>query len=609
MTQTEPSTPLQSTEPESRRKRLARWLRFGLRSKITLPYVILSVLLSLAGGYVVTRLIVDTIQERFANQLIESGRLVADGMVKVEQETLATVRAIALTNSVGDALADRDADALHRLVLPIAVNNCAEYVELVDTSGVAVLSLHHRRGSTLEDYEASYGGDVYGEWEIVQQVLAGEEDTLGDKFAGRIVTPWGDAFYISGPVKQQGEIVGAVVVGESLESLATRLQQESIGHVTFFDSNGQVLVSTLYAAGEDQPIAASFWQQVIDEQEVSVYPRNIVSRGREYSEVFGPLESRGRTDLAVFSAGLERSFAVRATPVTQLQMVIGICLALLIVVFVGTLVARRITRPLLEVVEASRAVATGDLEQQVEVRTNDEVGVLAQSFNEMVEGLRRGQFIRETFGRAVSPEVVEELMAGGLELGGETRQVTVLLSDIRGFTTLSEKLPAETVVKWLNEYLGTVTAAIGAHGGVVNKFIGDAVLAIFGAPQNQPDSALRSVKAAFEMRRRLAELNRARRLRGEVELRNGIGLSSGRMVAGIIGSQERWEYTVIGDAVNVAARIESLNKEYPDYAALATAETVTELGDTSWLELDDLGDIQVKGRVKAVRVYGLKEKR
>jgi len=583
-----------------------RWTRFGLRSKITLPYLILAILLSLAGAYVVTQLIVDSLQERFANQLVESGRLAADSMVGIEEENLAVLRAAAHTEGVAEALRQQDTDTLRRLVLPVAANAQMEYVEIINGMGTAVLSLHHRPGGDAGEYEASHGSDLFRSWEITQKVMVGQSDSLGDKYADLISTPWGHAFYVAGPVKQEGKVIGIVAVGQSLDNIAVRMRQASASHVTFFDADGQVMASTLYASGEEEPISASFWQQVLQGQETAIRSRDVQARGRDYTAVFGPLEARSGDDLAVLSVAMPRSFLVQASPFTQLQLILFIGAALLFVIFIGTGVARRITRPLLDVVEASRAVATGDLNQQVNVVTGDEVGVLAESFNEMVEGLRRGQFIREAFGRAVSPEVVEELLDSGLALGGETRQVTVLFSDIRGFTSLSEPLEPQTVVTWLNEYLGMMTTAIQVHDGVVNKFVGDAVMALFGAPQDQPDNAQLAVRAAFEMKQKLANLNKARRQRGKDEWRNGIGLSTGSVVAGIIGSEERWEYTVIGDVVNVASRLESLTKQFPDYDILATANTVANLTDTTGLIIDDLGDIQVKGRTKPVRVYGLR---
>jgi adenylate cyclase len=594
-----------STQPNARRR--SSLARLGLRSKITLPYVILAVLLSLAGAYVVTRLITDSLQERFTNQLTESGRLVADEMVAVERENLATLRAVAHTVGVAEALRERDAGALQRLILPISANQGAEYVAVIAADGATALSLHRRAGQgALDDYVSRQGGDTFRDWSTLQRVLDGAGDALGDKYAALLPTPEGVMFYVVGPIWDAGEVVGAVAVGQSVETLVVRMRQASAAHTTLFDDRGRVMASTLYAAGEERPISRRFWERVIAEQEQAIYPRDVEVRGREYTEVFGPLEARGGEDLAVFSAALPRNFLVQASPFTQLQLVVFIAAALVGVVLVGAIVARRITQPLLRVVWASRAVASGDLEQQVEVITQDEVGILAESFNEMVEGLRRGQFIRDAFGRAVSPEVLEELLAGGLELGGETRQVTVLFSDIRGFTSLSESSEPQVVVQWLNEYLGLMTAAVGAHGGVVNKFVGDAVVAIFGAPQHQSDHADRAVRAALEMKQRLVGLNQLRAQRGERPLHNGIGLSTGPVVAGIIGSEERWEYTVIGDVVNVASRLEGLTKQFSAYTLLATAETVAALEAHDGLAIEDLGDIQVKGRVQPVRVFGVR---
>jgi len=599
--------PVAQTPARPEQKQQHRFL--GLRFKITLPYVILAVLISVAGAYVVTQLIVDSLQERFANQLAKSGRLVADAMVNdVESQSLLALRSIAQTADVSEALSDGDYDELRRLALPIAVNNDAEYVEILDAEGHALLSMH-RRADARADYEASTGGTVFRDWSIVERVLRGETDEIGDKFADLIDTAWGEVFYVAGPIKRNDEVIGVVLIGETVERLTEELDEASGSHVTLYGMDGAVIASTLYTPNEGQPLSDDRVETVIDGQdEESILSRDIVARERDYTEMFGVLEARSGTDLAVYSVALPRDFLVKASPFTQIQLVILIAVALLFVIVIGTLVARQITRPILQLVQASRAVATGDLDQQVEVRSRDEVGILADSFNEMVEGLRQGQFVREAFGRAVSPEVVEELLDGGMELGGETRHVTVLFSDIRSFTTISESLGPQRVVALLNEYLGMVNGAIRFHGGVVNKFVGDAVVVIFGAPQPMADHAQRAIHAGLEMKLRLSKLNRVREREGKAPIQTGIGISTGSVVAGIIGSEERWEYTVIGDGVNVASRLESLTKEYPQYDMLITAATLREASDLAEFEVDDLGELKVKGRKEPVRVYGLRRK-
>jgi class 3 adenylate cyclase len=188
--------------------------------------------------------------------------------------------------------------------------------------------------------------------------------------------------------------------------------------------------------------------------------------------------------------------------------------------------------------------------------------MLARTFNTMTEGLRERERERDIFGRVVSPEVREKLLDGKLELGGETRWVAVLFSDIRNFSTTSEKMNPQELVSFLNEYLTEMTNAIRPHGGYLNNFIGDAIVAIFGAPIDQPDKEWRAVAAALTMRQRLVELNQRRVARGEAPIDSGIGIGTGEAVAGqvVTGTVDGF---VIGDAVNVAKRLDTLTKEYP----------------------------------------------
>ena len=209
------------------------------------------------------------------------------------------------------------------------------------------------------------------------------------------------------------------------------------------------------------------------------------------------------------------------------------------------------------------------------------------------------------FGRAVSPEVAEHFLSGGLELGGEVRQVTVLFSDIRGFTTLSEPLSPEQVIAFVNEFLDEMHQAIQGVGGIVHKLGGDSIMALFGAPVADLNSPRMALHAGLRMRARLAVLNERRRARGDVPLRIGIGINTGPVVAGGVGSEDRLEYTVLGDAVNVAARLESLTKDYPQYDILISETTLQNLPDRDLLETVDLGEVTVKGKTEPVRVFAV----
>jgi class 3 adenylate cyclase len=271
----------------------------------------------------------------------------------------------------------------------------------------------------------------------------------------------------------------------------------------------------------------------------------------------------------------------------------------------AVLISGGISGPLIELSRMAQRVQGGDLEARVEVRSTDEVGLLAGAFNTMTVGLRERERERDIFGRVVSPEVREKLLEGELELGGETLWIASLFSDIRNFSTISEQMSSQELIAFLNEYLADMTDAIRPWGGYINNFIGDAIVAVFGAPIDQPHKEWRAVAAALDMRARLVELNQRRAARGEPPIDNGIGISTGEAVAGQIGSLERLMYTVIGDSVNVAARLEALTREYPEHPILINGPTADAIKDRDDVELKHLGPIPVKGRAEPVDVYAV----
>jgi adenylate cyclase len=195
------------------------------------------------------------------------------------------------------------------------------------------------------------------------------------------------------------------------------------------------------------------------------------------------------------------------------------------------------------------------------VHTGDELEALASGFNTMVDGLKERDKLRSTFGKYMTATVMEHLLAGKVSLGGESLQVSILFTDIRGFTSISEKMDPQNLVALLNEYFTEMVGIVMQENGVVDKYIGDAIMAVFGAPVPKPEDPVNAVRAAVRMRRGLDELNLGLRARGLPTLRTGIGIHTGLVVAGNIGSEVRMEYTVIGDAVNLASRLETSTKE------------------------------------------------
>ena len=255
---------------------------------------------------------------------------------------------------------------------------------------------------------------------------------------------------------------------------------------------------------------------------------------------------------------------ISLTKLAVVMLVLGgviLCFGLL----VTWLNARAVVAPILGVRNALQQVEEGDLDTEVQVYDGTELGQLQAGFNQMVRGLRDREHLRDLFGKHVGRDVAEAAAIGDVELGGETREVSVLFVDLIGSTELATEREPSEVVDLLNRFFGVVVEEVDRHDGLVNKFIGDAVLAIFGAPVELDDHAGNALSAARAMAKRLAE---------EVpDLEAGIGVATGEAVAGNVGDESRFEYTVIGDAVNAAARLTELAKEV-DGRLLAAWESV-----------------------------------
>ena len=219
----------------------------------------------------------------------------------------------------------------------------------------------------------------------------------------------------------------------------------------------------------------------------------------------------------------------------------------------------------------------------------------------MAEDLELKEKIKDSFGRYVTPEIVEMILANpnGEWMKGSKVEATVLFADIRGFTTIAENKDPQAVLDLLNDYLTRVTDAVIKHGGHLNKFAGDEAMAVFGAPLSDSTHAEAAVKAALEIQKSIAEVN-SKREKDHLHLGVGIGINSGEVVAGNLGSSKRMEYTVIGDNVNVAARLTSIAK---GGEILITKRTFDAIGDKAALKVEERGMAPVRGRKKGITVY------
>lgn len=290
----------------------------------------------------------------------------------------------------------------------------------------------------------------------------------------------------------------------------------------------------------------------------------------------------------------------------------GILLAIATLVIGGLLTViftRQITHPLTELSDVVTVMTNGDLSIRVTPRSRDEIGRLGKAFNEMAAGLQEREWLRDTFGRFVSSEVVDAIRTGQVRLQGEHRMVSVLFCDIREFTDFSERHTPQEVVAMLNEFLPLVVLAAQKNGGTVNKFGGDSTLIIYGAPREMEDSAYRAVLTAIDIRFALDQLNTRLVIQGKVPLRVGIGINTGVALAGAIGPNERQEYTVIGNAVNLASRIDGLNKLYPEHDILISGWTYDALAEhkDEFIQIP-LGPILIRGKHDPVEIWAVKGK-
>ncbi len=239
-------------------------------------------------------------------------------------------------------------------------------------------------------------------------------------------------------------------------------------------------------------------------------------------------------------------------------------------------VSRSIVEPLENMLEAVDSIQDGDYDTRIKVVGNDEIGVLGDAGNEMIKGLAEREKLRNTFGRYVTPEIRDEILSGRISLEGDRREATVLFADLRNFTPFVENNPPEEVIAGMRAYFTAMHRAIRRHKGLVFQFVGDEIEAVFGVPLHFPDHADAAVRASLDMRMALKELNLERSARGNPSFSHGIGIHSGKVLAGNSGSEEQSAYALIGNTVNVASRIQALTREL-DCDILVSQETVDEL--------------------------------
>ena len=426
---------------------------------------------------------------------------------------------------------------------------------------------------------------------------------VSDVYLSPVFKRW--VMYISAPVKDaKGAVTGAVSARYDMQDdLAAFVK------VARFGATGYTAVTN----GEGRLIAHPDEKRL--NEDVTRYPVvraaldgrtthavTVNAAGDERLMVGRPFESPATLHPKPWVLVSETATAEAFGPIRPLRVKFAVAalLSAAACLLVAALVSRSVTRPLHDVLDVVHRIRGGDLTAHTALGGNDEIGSLGVALNEMAKGLQERDRVKEIFGRYVTTQVSQELLSKEITLGGERRRATLLFSDIRNFTSMSETMTPEEIITFLNDYFSEMVDAVFEQQGVLDKFIGDGMLAVFGTLDPRAAHERRAVLAALRMKARLAKINGERGMHGLAPIAIGVGIHTDEVIVGNIGSRKRLEYTVIGDGVNTCSRVEGLNKEFGTTILItdATYETVRDE-----FECRAMPEAPLKGKTKAPRVF------
>ena len=560
------------------------WARSRLRTRIFLAFsaLVLAALLATLGF---TQFVIGSEAERTLRQeLVTTGqvfeRLLRERAARLQTNSGLLARDFALKRIIATYFdpATYDAATLASAAQSYRGRIGAELLWITDDAGILLVCLPIRPGRI---------GSPAAIAPLLEAVETGTSST-------GIAEIDGELFQVVAVPVFAPDIIGHLVLGQPIDdALAHQLKEATRSDVSFLTVE-RVFASSWDSQARERYLPAPDLRHEVLRAADTGQAALLKQGGERFLSLAVPVGASVPQPLyALVQGSYDRAIA----PLRSLQWRIAAIggAALVIALMVGIGIARGITSPLQSLVSGMREVVRGNLGYRSRIERQDEIGFLARSFNEMIAGLEERARIKDTFGRFVSHEVADHVLSGNVPLEGERRNVTILFQDIRGFTKLSESLDPAATLKLLNLFFTEVVAAVEAEGGVVKQFIGDGVMALFGAPQAYPDHAERAVRAALGIVKRLTELNAELGRQGTAPVVIGVGIDSGEVVAGLIGPDNRVEYGVVGEPVNLANRVESLTRELR--ATVLVARRVA----------DRLGPEFVRGRTSALPVKGRKD--
>lgn len=566
-------------------------MRINLRTKLILLFTVIILSLAIPISFITNTIMVTTLKrERDARIQSEARRL--DAIVK-NQFDIALIKARIMSQNpeLSRILSRHDTDKLKELL--------KGYLDALDVDILAVVA----QDSMMTGVSKS---NVPLEENPYFKIF---KDARSGKSTVDIVRrKTGYTIRAVVPIRHQKEILGSVLIAYQLgDKFANDIKRLTKLDVALLEES-EVIYSTLKSFKHlDTSIVVHIKQQ----PELKPYVFGAKIDTTSYDLIIRPLYFEGK-DIRFSSIAILFSKAELLQMTQKMQRSIRLTTGILsiVILFISLIFARTLSKPITELAHVSETIAQGDLSMRARITSRDEIGALAQTFNTMAQSLEdrmkeihayQAQ-LKSVFKSYVSEPVAEEVIKDPftLSLGGKKCEVTILFSDIRGFTTLSEKLPPDEVVSQLNTYFSAMIDIIYQQEGTLDKFMGDAILCYWGAPAEIPDHAQRALRCGFQMQEKLKELNEAWKKQGKDTFQIGIGINTGIVVAGNVGDTRKMEYTVMGDPVNLAQRLESLTKEFKSKILIShnTYEKVKE-----HITIKNLGEIEVKGKTEKITVY------
>ncbi|MCI5049865.1 MAG: HAMP domain-containing protein [Rickettsiales bacterium] len=565
---------------------------FPFRYKLTL--LITSIVILLLGA--VFYMVQDTIEREFRvviqRQLAQAEMVAKDQMQQRFDAMLSEAYFLQGDQLIRTILTNKQYDESTRNDVLIS----EVFPSLVYADFVIILDPQGQQKAITPDAD-SYGASI-------AQSAAFSQSLTGSESAGHVLTDASYQQFISMPVFLSDTMIGIVVVGKLLG-------QDDLQHIKDISDidlgiihNQNIILHTQWQHRSDQAfsdITAAMNKQLDaaamapeKTHELMIYDERFLAR---YVD-----DTKGSMPPYLLVQSLDHKLMFVQT--IRNHLVVVLLLAIAGSALVAFIFSIGISRPIRILRTATAEIEKENFEHRVSIQTSDEFSQLADSFNRMIHELAEKQKVRDALNKSVSSDVAQHILNTGVKLGGERRDASVLFLDIRGFTSLSERLTEAELITLLNKYFTQTAQPIHAYHGTIDKFIGDAIMVLFGIPKDDKHHAYHSIKAAVGIMETLAEFNKTEGKELGVRIEIGVGINSGSVVAGMVGAEERLNYTALGDNVNLASRIEGLTKNYGAHIII-TEYTYNKLNDDEKMRLliRRLDCVQVKGKTEPCHIY------